>query len=119
MFSDLNEIFFCDFPHLLQQWLLRLKDNHPTNKIRQMEWNPMEITQLQKVNKKFTRVVDFWLDNIVAWFITEFVEDTVKSCTKKEHDFLKGPRGRYIRLLYNSIKILLYNNSVITMELDN
>jgi hypothetical protein len=25
MFSDLHEVFFCDFPHVLQEWLLRLK----------------------------------------------------------------------------------------------
>jgi hypothetical protein len=25
MFSDLHEVFFCDFPHLLKECLLRLK----------------------------------------------------------------------------------------------
>jgi hypothetical protein len=55
MFSNLHEVFFFDFLHLLQEWLLRLKDNHPTNRIRQMEWNPMEIAQLQQVNNKFTQ----------------------------------------------------------------
>jgi hypothetical protein len=44
VFSDLHEVFFCDFPHVLQEWLLRLKENHPTNQIRQLEWNPVEIT---------------------------------------------------------------------------
>jgi hypothetical protein len=34
MFIDLHEVFFCDFPHLLQQWILRLKDNHATNWIQ-------------------------------------------------------------------------------------
>jgi hypothetical protein len=29
VFSDLHEVFFYDFPHLLQEWLLRLKENHP------------------------------------------------------------------------------------------
>jgi hypothetical protein len=32
VFSDLHEVFFYDFPHLLQEWLLRLKENHPTIK---------------------------------------------------------------------------------------
>jgi hypothetical protein len=31
VFSELHEVFFCDFPHLLQEWLLRLKENHPMN----------------------------------------------------------------------------------------
>jgi hypothetical protein len=82
--------FFCDFSHFLQEWLLRLKNNHPTNEIRQLEWNPMEIMQLQKVNNKFTCLVDFWLDSIVARFITEFVVDTMNSYTAAEQDFLKG-----------------------------
>jgi hypothetical protein len=28
VFTNLHEVFFCDFPHLLQEWILRLKDNH-------------------------------------------------------------------------------------------
>jgi hypothetical protein len=43
VFNDLHEVFFCDFPHVLQEWIKRLKDNHPTNQIRQLEWNPEEI----------------------------------------------------------------------------
>jgi hypothetical protein len=84
-----------------------------------MEWNPMEIVQLQQVNNKFTRIVDFWLDNIFAGFITKFAVDTVKSYIAAEKEFLKGPRGRYIRSLYTSINILLYDNGVITMESNN
>jgi hypothetical protein len=34
VFSDLHEVFFCNFPHVLQEWLLRLKQNHLTNQIR-------------------------------------------------------------------------------------
>jgi hypothetical protein len=98
---------------------LRLKYNHPTNQIRQLEWNPMDITQLQQVNNKFMCIVDFWLDNIVAGFITEFVVDTPKSYTGVEKEFLKGPRGRYIGSLYTSINILLYDNDVIAMEFDS
>jgi hypothetical protein len=76
----------------------------------------VEIVLLQQVNNKFTHAIDLWLDSIVAGFITEFVVDTTKSYTTTEKDFLKGPRGRYIRSLYTSIKILLYGKSVITME---
>jgi hypothetical protein len=43
----------------------------------------------------------------------------MKSYSVAERDFLKGPRGRYIRSLYTSIKMLLYNNGVMTMESDN
>jgi hypothetical protein len=96
VFNDLHEVFFCDFPHVLQEWILRLKYNHTTNRIRQLEWNPTEIAHLQQVDNKFTHAVDFWLDNIVAGFITEFAVDTAKSYNAAEKEFLKGPRGRYI-----------------------
>jgi hypothetical protein len=108
--------FFYDFPHLLQEWLLRLKENHPTNRIRHLEWHPLEIAQLQQVNNKFTHAVDFWLDGIVAGFITKFVIDTTKSYIATKQDFLKGPRGRYIRSLYTSINILLYDKGMMTMK---
>jgi hypothetical protein len=75
--------------------------------------------QLQQVNNKFMRAVDLWLDNIVAGFITKFVVDTAESYNTAEQYFLKGPRGRYIRSLYTSIKILLCNNDIMTMESDN
>jgi len=79
----------------------------------------MDIVQLQEVNNKFTQVVDFWLDSIVVGFITEFAVDIKKYYNASEHDFLKGTRGRYIRSLYTSIRILLYNNNVMTMESNN
>jgi hypothetical protein len=119
VFSDLHEVFFCDFLHVLQQWLLRLKFNNPKNRIRQIKWNHVDIAQLQQVNNKFTRAVYFWLDSISAEFITEFAVDTAKSYTATKKEFLKGPIGRYIISLYTSIKILLYNKGVIIMEVDS
>jgi hypothetical protein len=76
----------------------------------------MEIVELQQVNNKFTHAVDFWLDNIVVGFITEFAVDITNSYTAEEQYFIKGPIGRYIRSLYTSIEILLYENGVIAME---
>jgi hypothetical protein len=79
VFMDLHEVFFYDFPHQVQEWILRLKDNHATNQLRQLDWTPVQVEQLHQVNNKFTCVVDFWLDSIVAGFITEFAVDTAKS----------------------------------------
>ena len=33
VFTDLHEVFFYDFPQLLQDWIVRLKDNHTMNQI--------------------------------------------------------------------------------------
>jgi hypothetical protein len=119
VFTDLHKVFFCDFPHLLKEWILRLKDNHVTNRIQQLDWTPVQVEQLQQVNNKFTHTIDFWLDSIVAGFITEFAVDTTKSYSATEQEFLRGPHGRYIRSLYTYIKILLYNKGVMTMESDS
>jgi hypothetical protein len=45
VFTDLHEAFFCYFPELLQEWILRLKDNHPTNRIRPVEWTTENIAR--------------------------------------------------------------------------
>jgi hypothetical protein len=71
------------------------------------------------VNNKFTHTVDFWLDSIVVGFITEFAVNTSKSYKAAEQEFLRGPRGRYIRSLYISNKILLYNKGVMTIYSNN
>jgi len=34
VFNDLHEVFFRDFPHVLQEWILWFKDNHPKNLIK-------------------------------------------------------------------------------------
>jgi hypothetical protein len=39
------------------------------------------------VNNKFTDVVVFWLESIVAGFITEFAVDTAKSYSAVEKNF--------------------------------
>jgi hypothetical protein len=84
-----------------------------------MEWKEESIARLKMVNNKFTRAIDFWLDIIVVGYITEFVVDISKSYSVSKHEFLKGPRGRYIRSLYTSIKRLLHDKGVLTMESDN
>jgi hypothetical protein len=52
-------------------------------------------------------------------YTNEFVVDTSKYYSVVEKKFIKGPRGRYIMLLYTSIKILLQDKGVLTMESDN
>jgi hypothetical protein len=81
VFTDLHEAYFCLFPELLQEWILRLKYTHMTNHIRTVVWTTKNIVRLERVNKKFMHAVDFWLDNITAGFIIEFVVDTMKSYT--------------------------------------
>ena len=98
---------------------MRLKYTHPTNWIRPVEWTAKNIARLERVNSKFTHAMDLWLDSITVGFITEFLVDTSKSYTIVEKDFLKGPRGRYIKSVYTSINILLHDKGMMTMKSDN
>jgi hypothetical protein len=81
-----------------------------------VEWTTKNIAHLERVNNEFMHAVDFWLDKIIVGFITKFTFDTVNSYTVVEKDFLMGPRGRYIRSLYMSVKILLHDKGVMIME---
>jgi hypothetical protein len=119
VFIDLHEEYFGLFPQLLHEWFLRLKDTHRNDRIRLVVWIAENIARLEIVNNKFMCVIDFWLDIITPGFITNFVVDTMSSYTATERDFLKGPRGRYIMSLYTSIKILLHDKGMMTMESDN
>jgi hypothetical protein len=93
VFIDPHEAFFYYFIEFLQMWILRLKDNHPTNQIIPIEWTTDNIVCLERVNNKFANIVDFWIDNIILGFINEFVvRYCMKSYTFAEKYFLKGSR---------------------------
>ena len=77
-----------------------MKDTHPTNWIRSLEWTTKSISHLERDNNKFMNVVDLWLDIIIERFITEFAVNTMNLYTSSEQEFLKGPKGRYNRSLY-------------------
>jgi len=51
--TDLQEDFFCYLSDLLQEWILRLKNNYPTNWIEPVEWITKIIVWLERVNNKF------------------------------------------------------------------
>jgi hypothetical protein len=46
VFTNLHKIFFYDFSHLLQEWILRLTDNHPMNRIQHLDWTLVQIENL-------------------------------------------------------------------------
>jgi len=93
-----------------------LKDTHPTNHIRLVEWTVENIVQLERVNKKFTCIVDIWLNSITTGFVAKFTVDRINSYTVTKQDFLRGPRGRYFSSLYTLIKISLPDKGMMTME---
>ena len=63
--------------------------------------------RLEASEDKIVRAVDHWLDQIIGGFITEFTIDTTVSYSEAERCFLQGPRGKYIKSLNASIKMML------------
>ena len=70
---------------------------------------------MKNLDNPITRAVDFWLASVLGGFVTEFAVDQTKSFSEAERYFFKGYRGKYLRSLNLSIKMLLYEKG--TMDL--
>ena len=70
-------------------------------------WAPKFVCRLEASKDKIVCVVDHWLDQIIGVFITKFAVDTSMSYNEAERNFLKGPRGEYVKSLNTWIKMLL------------
>jgi len=107
----LHEIFFSEFPIIFYEWIARIAEKKTCfRKDQTTIWNTVSINQLKSVRKSISRVVDYWFDNILGGYITEFTVDTVKSYSVAERDFFKRPRGKYINSLNLWTKMLLCEN---------
>ena len=71
---------------------------------------------LEASEDKIRHVFDHWLDRIISGFITDFVVDTLVSCSEAERRFLKGSQCKYVKYLNNWIKILLCEKRVIQIN---
>ena len=68
----------------------------------------LELVKLLEASENnITRVVDHQNNRILEGFITEFLIDTCTSYSEEECRYFKGPRGKYVKSLKTSIKILL------------
>ena len=70
---------------------------------------------MKNLDNPITRAVDFQLASVLEGFVTEFAVDQTKSFSEAEHYFFKGYRGKYLRSLNLSIKMLLHEKG--TMDL--
>ena len=78
-------------------------------------WTPELIENVKNLDNPITRAVDFWLASVLEGFVTEFAVDQRKSFSEAERYFFKGYRGKYLRSLNLSIKMLLHEKG--TMDL--
>ena len=107
--------FFSTFGNELYDWLAKLTDTGIFKNKRDIVWTPELIQTVRNLDNPITRAVDFWLASVLEGFITEFAVDQTKSFSEAECYFFKGYRGKYLRSLNLSIKMLLHEKG--TMDL--
>jgi len=118
--SHLHEIVFVEFPIILIEWLIRLCEDNPNWRIdRPREWTPDLVQILKEISNPISCAVDFWLDNILKVYITEFVVDYTNSYSATEREFFNGPRAKYLKELKVWIKMDLRDRGTLLMNYDN
>jgi hypothetical protein len=116
VFTDLHEIFFVDFPNILTKWIQRLAEKNKTfHIVVPSNWAPELIQQVNTVRKKISRVVDFWLYNILGGYTTEFAIDCTQSYSVAERELFKGPCRIYLKSLSTWLKMFLCDKGVMKM----
>jgi hypothetical protein len=79
---------------------------------------PELIQQVNTISNSISHAVDLWLDNNLGGYATKFTIDENQYYSTLERDFFKGSRGRYLKSLYTSIKMLLCDKDVMKLESD-
>ena len=79
-FTDLHKVLFASFPTELHAWLSRIAENKSsTHSDKLARWTPEVIQRLKRTNNSISRVVDFWLTNLLEGFVTEFAVYALKA----------------------------------------
>ena len=73
---------------------------------------------MKNLDNPITRTVDFWLVSVLEGFVREFAVDHRKSFSEAERYFFKGYRGKYLKSLNLSIKMLLHEKGVMDLVSD-
>ena len=101
-----NELYDC---------LSKLTDTSIFKKKRDIVWTLELIQTVKNLDNPITRAVDFCLASVIEGFVTEFTVEQTKIFSKAERYFFKGYRGKYLKSLNLSIKMLLHEKG--TMDL--
>ena len=84
LFTDLHEIFFCEFPLIFKEWIAIIAQKNKCFKATPTIWNVVSINRLKSVSNSISSAIDFWFDSIIGGYITEFAIDTVKPYSAAE-----------------------------------
>jgi len=88
VYTDLHENLFGEFQIILTKWLeILVEKTRIFRATTSRNWTPKLVRQFNYVSNPTTHVVDFWLDNILGGYITEFVVYCTQSYSVAERDF--------------------------------
>ena len=114
IYSDIDKIFFVEFPIVLYECLSRLATRQTNFQRREaVEWSDQLVREITNVSNPISRVVDFWVDDILQGYITEFAVETITSYSEAERIFFQGPRRRYLLYISTWIKMLVYEKGIL------
>ena len=99
---------------MLHEWLSKLETQQRNFQGGETkEWNTQLIERLKRVRNPVSRDVDFWVDNILEGYITEFDVDTIASYSEVEQKIFQGPCGRYLLSLKMWIKMFVCEKGIL------
>ena len=113
IYLDIHEIFFANFSLVLHEWLSR-RERRQTKFHRKeaVEWSAQLIHELNSVSNPISRDVDFWVNNILQGYITEFTVETITSYSETKSNFFQGAQRRYVLSISTWIKMLVYEKVI-------
>ena len=95
-----------------------MTDKNIFKKKRNIVWTLELIQAVKNLDNPLTRTLDFWLTSVLEGFVTEFAVEQRKSFSEDERYFFKGYRGKYLKCLNLSIKMLLHEKGVMDLVSD-
>ena len=70
LFTDLHEIFFCEFPIIFYKWIAIIAQKNKCFKDTPTIWNVVSISHVKSVSNSISRAVDYLFDSIIGGYIT-------------------------------------------------
>jgi hypothetical protein len=91
VYIDLHEFFFHEFPNILAEWIEIFLENTGIHRPAMQNNLTLELVgQVQLVDNRMSRIVEFWLDNVLGGYVTEFYIDYTHNYSVLERYFFKG-----------------------------
>ena len=81
-----------------------------------VEWNDQLVREITSVSNTISRAVDFWVDNILQGYITEFGVEAINSYNEAKIKIFQGPRRRNLLFIGTWIKMLVYEKSILQLS---